>query len=116
MIVRGLDENGDILTNGIMFVRDRECVRQTIVTRLKLFLGEYFRDINDGVPWFQSILGKFENIAAVESILRTRIANTDGVVRLLSFNLDYDGVTRALTVSGSVLTQFGAQEFEVSNG
>lgn len=118
MRVRALDENGDIVTNGNIFIYDRECIRQTIVTRLKLFLGEYFRDINDGTPWFESILGKFQNINAVEAILRNRIVRTTGVVRLLSFNMDYDAndTTRTLTVSGSVLTQYGVQEFEVSNG
>lgn len=116
MRVRKLDENGDIVTNGVIFALNRECVRQNIVTRLRLFLGEYFRDINDGTPWFQSILGKFENINQVESILRERIVTTVGVIRLLSFELDYDVTTRALTVSGSVLTQYGAEEFEVMNG
>lgn len=118
MRTRWLDENGDIYTSGELFIYDRGCVAQTIQTRLKLFLGEYFRDINDGTPWFQSILGKFQNINAVESILRNRIIRTAGVVRLISFNLDYDpaDTSRALIVSGSVLTQYGLEEFEVSNG
>lgn len=116
MRVRKLNEDGDLCTNGEIFIFDRESTRQTIVTRLKLFLGEYFRDINDGTPWFQSILGKFQNINAVESILRNRIVRSPGVIRLLSFDLDYDVDTRELTVSGSVLTQWGAQEFEASNG
>lgn len=118
MRVRRLDENGDLVTSGQMFAYDKECVKQTIETRLKLFLGEYFRDINDGTPWFQSILGKFQNLNAIESILRARIINTEGVLRLLSFDLQYDQESneRKLTVSSTVLTQFGAIELEVSNG
>lgn len=110
MSVRRLDENGDIITRGQIFMGGREGVAQTIQTRLRLFLGEYFRDVLDGTPWFQSILGKFENLNAVEAILRARIVQTPGVVRLLSFNLDYNLDLRTITVSSFVLTQFGEQE------
>lgn len=111
MTVRRLNqETGDIVTRGQVFINGREEIAQTIQTRLRLFLGEYFRDINDGTPWFQRILGKFENLNAVEAILRNRIARTDGVIRLLSFNLDYDLSSRSITVSSFVLTRFGEQE------
>ena len=118
MRVRKLDENGDLGTSGQMFVFDKEAVKQTAETRLRLYSGEYFRNINDGTPWFQQILGKFQNINAVEAILRSRIAQTPGVVRLLSFELNSDGaydVSRQLNVSSTVLTTWGAQEVEASN-
>lgn len=110
MTVRKLNETGDIVTSGQIFIDGRKEIAQTCVTRLKLFLGEYFRDITDGTPWFQQILGKFESLNTVESLLRNRIARTPGVVRLLSFNLDYDLSSRTLSVSSYVLTQFGELE------
>jgi len=110
MTVRKLNEQGDIVTTGDVFIQEREEIAQTCVTRLKLFLGEYFRDITDGTPWFQQILGKFESLNTIESILRNRIARTPGVVRLLSFNLDYDLQSRSITISSYVLTQFGETE------
>lgn len=116
MRVRHLDETGDLSINGQTFIYDQNCIRQTIETRLRLFLGEYFRDINDGTPWFQRILGKNTNLNAIEAILRNRIVRTTGVVRLISFNLDYDENTRSLSVSGSALTEFGLLDYEVNNG
>ena len=116
MRVRHLDESGDLCISGHMFIFDRECIKQTIQTRLRLFLGEYFRDINDGTPWFQQILGKNMNLNATESIIRNRIVRTTGVVRLISFNLDYDEVSRSLLVTGSALTEFGLIDFEANNG
>lgn len=111
MTVRKLNEQGDIVTSGAdVFINEREEIAQTCVTRLKLFLGEYFRDTTDGTPWFQQILGKFESLNTIESILRNRIARTPGVVRLLSFNLDYDLQSRSITISSYVLTQFGETE------
>lgn len=115
MRVRRLDESGDLVTRGQMFLAGREAIAQTVVTRLKLFLGEYFRDVTDGTPWFQQILGKFENINAVEAILRNRIARTQGVVRLLSFDLQFDLDARTLSVQSRVLTIYGEQDVLLSN-
>lgn len=116
MTVRRIDEEtGDIATSEIQFISGRDEIAQTIRTRLRLFYGEYFRDITDGTPWFQRILGKNENLNAVEAILRTRIRETKGVIQLASFNMTYELNPRRLSVTGSVLTQFGLVEF-VENG
>jgi len=115
MRVRRLDESGDLVTRGKMFLADREAIAQTVVTRLKLFLGEYFRDVTDGTPWFQQILGKPENLNAVEAILRNRIARTQGVVRLLSFAMQYDLDARALSVQSRVLTTYGEADVRLMN-
>lgn len=116
MRVRRLgDTGGDLITRGQMFLTGREAIAQTVVTRLKLFLGEYFRDITDGTPWFQQVLGKFSNLNAVEAILRNRIARTQGVIRLLSFDLQFDLDSRALSVQAQVLTVYGEQDIQFSS-
>lgn len=107
MTVRKLDENGDIVTQGVIFITGQQEIEQTIRTRLRLFLGEYFRDITDGTPWFEQILGKGTSQSAREAALRNRIARTPGVIRLTSFSTDFDLSTRKLTVTASVLTAFG---------
>lgn len=115
MQVRRLDATGDLVTRGRMFLTEREAIAQTVVTRLKLFLGEYFRDVTDGTPWFQQILGKFENLNAVEALLRNRIARTQGVVRLLAFSMGYDLEARTISIQAQVLTEYGEQEVRFSN-
>lgn len=107
MTVRKLDENGDIVTQGAMFITGITEIEQTIRTRLKLFLGEYFRDITDGTPWFEQILGKGSSMSAREAALRNRIARTGGVVRLTSFSTDFDLNTRKYSVTVGALTTFG---------
>lgn len=115
MRVRRLGVDGDLVTRGRMFQTGREAIAQTIVTRLRLFLGEYFRDVTDGTPWFQQILGKFENLNAVEAILRNRISRTQGVVRLLSFEIQYDLDARTIAVQATVLTVYGEADVQFSN-
>ena len=107
MTVRKLDENDDIVTQGSMFLTGREEIEQTIKTRLRLFLGEYFRDITDGTPWFEQILGKGTSMSAREAALRNRIVRTPGVVRLTSFSTTFDLNTRTYSVTAGALTTYG---------
>lgn len=115
MTVRRIDEeSGDIVTRGQQFISEREEIAQTVKTRLRLFLGEYFRDIRDGTPWYEQILGKFTSLDAAEAALRNRIANTPGVIRLTSFSTDFDINTRAYSVSAGILTQYGLDEITLN--
>jgi len=107
MTVRKLDENGDIVTQGSNFLTGVEEVEQTIRTRLRLFLGEYFRDITDGTPWFEQILGKGTSLDIKEAVLRARIARTPNVIRLTSFSTEFDVDTRKYTVTAGALTTYG---------
>ena len=116
MRVRRLNDDGDLVTRGKMFLSERDAIAQTIETRLRLFLGEYFRDITDGMPWFQQILGKFENINAVEAVIRNRIVRSPGVIRLLSFSMEYDLDARELAIYAYVLTQYGEMDISFNQG
>jgi hypothetical protein len=108
MTVRNINPvTGEIVTSGIHFVSGQEEIAQTIRTRLKLFLGEYFRDVTDGTPWFQEILTKRGELSSTDSAIKLRIFQTDGVVRITSFSTDYDIDSRTYSVQASVLTTFG---------
>lgn len=117
MKVRKLDEaTGDIVTRGEIWAYDQYAVKEAIQCRLKLFIGEYFRDVGEGVPWFeqtdgsQGILNKGFNMAQVESILKQRILDTDGVLKILKFSAQYSIETRRYTVQTTVYTKFGSIE------
>ena len=112
MTVRALDESGDIVTRERGFITGREEIAQTIRTRLRLFLGEYFRNVRDGTPWFEQILGKFSSLDTVEAVLRARIVNTPGVIRLSYFRTNFELENRRYGVSGAVITDEGEVEFE----
>lgn len=105
-------DTGDIVTSGEQFIFDQEDIAQCVRTRLALFLGEYFRNIKDGTPWYEQILGKFASLDTVEAVLRARIANTPGVIRLTSFSTDFDIQTRKYSVTAGILTQFGLDEIQ----
>lgn len=96
-------ENGDLV-----LVADADALTQTIRTELQLFQGEWFLDESAGMPYYQSILVKNPSLSAVREIFRKKILSIPGVNALLSIALQFDGATRALSVSFRVDSDFGA--------
>jgi len=115
MTVRQLQADGDITTSGQQFTDEINEVAQTVTTRLKLFLGEYFRDITDGTPWFEQVMNKASSLSAKEAAIKNRIIRTDGVLQLTSFETNFDLPTRTYTVNAGILTPFGATQISVQD-
>lgn len=103
-----LDDNGDwaIENFGFSFTSDNsEYVKQKIRIRLQFFKGEYYLNIDAGVPYYQSILGKQITVDDAIAILKSVIVGTPGVVELLNFDPNLDGATRILSIEFKVRTE-----------
>ena len=87
-----LDENG-----AFIFIDGPQLIRQRIASRFKFFLGEWFLDIRQGVPYYRDVLIKNPNLAVVRSIFRNIIISTPGVLSLDSFTMDFNRSTYTLT-------------------
>jgi hypothetical protein len=117
MTVRALDSTGDIATSGAQFFSGYSAleVAQNVRTRLKLFTNEWFLNINEGTPWFDSavapgILGKNTRTAASrEAVIRRRIFLSPGMAGMTSFKVDYDLATRSLSVQAGTISKSGEQ-------
>ena len=109
MIVRRLDNNGDMtFGQGLAnFAVDAEAVAQNVRTRLLFVLGEWFLDLEEGVPYLQSIFTKPEQLSVVESVLKSRILETEDVTELNEFKLLFDSVERTVTINAKVRTIYG---------
>lgn len=117
MTVRRLDvTTGDIVTSGVQFISGQEEIAQTIRTRLRLFLGEYFRNINEGTPWFQSILNKRGTLSNKDAIIKQRILQTDGVTQIIEYSADYDIDSRLYSIKCIVSTPFGNVPINFNEG
>lgn len=128
MIYRMLDKDGDyVLGQGkSQFLSGSEAVAQAIVTHIKLLLGEWWEDVNQGTPLFQSILGKpgsEEHLNSVDNIYKAMILSTelDGlslVHSLDNYERDYNSSTRAYKFIATVTTIYSEsvviqQEFSI---
>jgi hypothetical protein len=82
-------------------------VLQDILQRLSFFLGEWFLDNTQGVPYFQQILVKNPDQSKIDAIFQNIILGTPGVVQLSSYTFTPKTAIRVLTVAFSCITTSG---------
>ena len=105
-MVRALDADNDIVTRGRhQFIYEQRQVAQDVGTRLRMFMGEWFRDVEDGTGWFQFILGTPTTLAASAEIKR-RVTQTPGVRLIMQYEANFDRLTRTYSGKVEILTLF----------
>lgn len=102
MIYRALDANDDYQL-GAFLANTPETVGQAVLTRLRLWLGEWFLDSTDGTPYMQGILGHRTNY---DLEIQTRILGTPGVTEITDYSSNV--VNRQLSVNCTLKTIYGA--------
>lgn len=83
-----------------------ELVAQKVMTRLKLWLNEWFLDVEEGTAWIQGVLGKQQQ-ATYDNVLRERILDTEGVLSIVSYESLLNTETRKLSVTVVLDTIYG---------
>lgn len=117
MRVRKQSTSGDYTfgSGQLDFYRDvPEAVGQVVGTRLLLWLGEWYFNIDDGTPYLQTILGKHTKELA-DTVIQDRILNTQGMVSIENYESAIDAETRLMTVTCDINTIYGPTELDVSN-
>jgi hypothetical protein len=101
-----LDPSYDPIFDPSVALTDLQAVEQAIKTRLLLFQGEWWENLNVGLPLFQSILGK-RNLQAIQLAITAVISQTPFVSAVLSIQANLDDANRAYSFTATVQTQFG---------
>lgn len=117
MRYRKLSDTGDyVFGNGQAdFYRDTpEAVGQAVKTRLELWLGEWFLDIDEGTPYMQGVLGKYSKEIADRTI-QDRVLKTQGVTQITNYASVFDPDTRDLSVQMTIDTIYGPSAVELEN-
>ena len=87
---------------------------QELIIRLKFFLGEWFLDIEAGIPYYQDFFIKAPNQIRIESVLKNEILDTPGIIELTSFETEFEDINRKYFVRFGALADEGEFELEVS--
>lgn len=109
MRYRKRDENGDYSfgRGALDFqVNSPEAVAQAIQTRLQLWLGEWFLDVKDGMPWNEKVLGTGTSRLR-DAAVRERVLGTTGVKSLLAYQSSLNSGTREFRVALALDTIYG---------
>lgn len=105
-----LDANYDLVWDPNAELSDLQAVGQAIKTRLLLFEGEWWENLNDGTPMFQEIISQRASPGGQQIMalaLTQRIAGTPYVSAVQNVSVTYNQVTRAFTYRCTVQTSFG---------
>ena len=114
MRYRKLDDDGDCSFGqgqNNFHINTPEGVAQAVMTRLKFWVGEWFADASDGTGWTTDVLGKFTD-HLFELMIRQRILSTQGVLRVDSFDSQFDGETRKLSIQSTITTIYGSASLQ----
>ncbi|WP_283149022.1 hypothetical protein [Silvimonas soli] len=109
MRYRKEDANGDYSFGGgpaDFWVDVPEAVGQAVMTKLRLWAGEWFLDNTEGTPWNTKVLGKYTQETR-DAAIRARILQTPGVTDIETYASVFDGNTRSLSVTATINTIYG---------
>lgn len=97
------------------FYRDvPEAVGQSVKTRLLLWLGEWFLDIESGTQYMQGILGN-HSLEEANVTIQTRAVKTTGVTDLYDYESAKNPDTRAMTATFKIDTIYGPTQVQLDN-
>ena len=92
-------------------------VAQSVLTRLRLWRGEWFLDVTEGTPWMQEVLSAdIKNTKSLYDLaIQNRVLQTAGVVSISNYSssvpLNEDGTpSRKLSISMSIDTLYGTTD------
>lgn len=84
-------------------------IAQSLNIRLRTWMGEWYLNLNHGVPYISSVMGK-QPQELVLSVFRTQISTVQGIQRIDALTLDLDAPSRLLNVAVSAVSAEGPVE------
>lgn len=103
------DDDHDLLVDaeGLHLISGLPGVAQLIRIAILLFLGEWFLNLEVGMPWFQEILGQKFDAALIRQRLSERISKIPAVAEIISIAVSFDADARAVSIDYEVRVDWG---------
>jgi hypothetical protein len=117
MRYRKLDANNDYsFGNGLLdfYIDVPNAPGQAVETGLMLWLGEWYLDTSQGMPWIQGVLGK-NSQAMADATIQNQVANTQGIVDISSYASQFNSQQRTFNAQISVDTIYGPTAVDLVN-
>lgn len=99
-------------SNGQDYIEDVDAVAQAVKTKLLLFYREWWEDLGQGIPMFQSIIGN--NLSAVQDsitmLIKDRIQEVPNILSVDEINITQT-TKREIQISVRCTTTFGETSY-----
>jgi hypothetical protein len=87
----------------------KRATTQGLYSRLKIFKGEYFLNLEEGIPYFDSILVKNPSLTYIRSVFLSVLQSHPWVVQVDTLKLNFNKSSRTLNVEFNVIVDGGIQ-------
>lgn len=117
MRYRKLSPTGDYTFGGGLrnfYIDEPAAVGQAVLTRLRLWLGEWSFDTSQGTAYMDGVLNKHTQQQA-DQTLQARILGTQGVTGIRSYESDYNTQARTFSVRAEIDTIYGPTVVDLQN-
>ena len=110
-----MDTNNDIyiLDGELPLVTGLEETRQLTGQVLGSSLGDWFLDLDIGLPYYQTIFQKATSISDIEGIFLDRITSIPSILSLSKFDIEYEPKTRLINITFTAKTTDGILIFNL---
>ncbi|TDI74592.1 MAG: hypothetical protein E2O82_03675 [Betaproteobacteria bacterium] len=105
------DKDIQVIDGNLPLVEGIDELTQISELRFQSFQGDWFLDLDLGMPYFEVIFQKATSVTEIETIFLNEIGDIPGIIDVKSFNLSLAPETRTLTVEFSALTTDGVLDF-----
>lgn len=101
-------DNDLVITDDLQFTAGLAAIAQDCRIAMLMFQGEWFLDLDAGIPYWQSILGQKTTVAkkAAAIAIRSALLAVDGVQEVTKLEVSVD-VSRRMKVKWQVRCAFG---------
>jgi hypothetical protein len=86
---------------------NKRATAQGIKERLGLNKGEYFLDLQEGIPYFSQVLGKGKSLVLIRSMIIKAIFSYPNIISVELLKLDLNRQTRQLSIQFSARLDSG---------
>lgn len=114
MIDIALGEDGDILLNEKGDIVIQDSIRQEIRIKLLWFLNGWRWDEDEGIPYYDYLLNKSPDIYIIESVIREKVFDIDGIVAVRDVSIKINEAERKCRIEVVAETDFETLRDEVS--
>jgi len=90
-----------------VIARGLRYIRQKLSIEFKFFLGEWFLDRREGVPYYRDVFVWDPKLDVIRSLFRRLVLRTPGVLAIPVFQVQYAPATRTLTFNFQALCTEG---------
>lgn len=107
------DNDIQIIDGGLPLVTGLDEIRQMTSCRLQAFQGDWFLNLDLGMPYFQEILKKVTTAAQIEAIFLQEIGKIPGILDIDEFNIEFIKTTREINITFRATTTAGILDFNL---